>query len=301
MGIYAQSDLACEFFGRVEKTPAGVVMQNEQIGGISVDRLKITDANAAEKIGRPIGKYVTFRGCALHLLSETDEEGLIRLLIGELRGMATQLTEKRMDRTFSVFVVGLGNDELTSDAIGPWTVRRLHATRHLQKETPDLYRDLNCCALSIMAPGVLGKTGIETAEVIKGTVDSVKPDLVILIDALAARDCAHLSSTVQISNVGIYPGSGVGNHRAAIDRQSLGVPVISVGIPTVVRSSTLVYDALRKAGILEPPSALVQVLESGKNFFVSSKESDSVLRAGARILSRAISLAFTEGLSSLYR
>ena len=274
-------------------------MRNEQIGGIAVACLKITTESAAEKIGRPIGTYVTFRGNALHLLSETDEEGLTRLLIGELRGMAGQLTEKRLDRAFSVLVVGLGNDELTSDAIGPWTVRRLHATRHLQIETPDLYRDLNCCALSVMVPGVLGKTGIETVEVIKGTVASVKPDLVILIDALAARSCEHLSSTVQISNVGICPGSGVGNHRAAIDRQSLGVPVISVGIPTVVRSSTLVYDALRKAGILEPPSALVQVLENGENFFVSPKESDSVLRSGARILSRAISLAFTEELSSL--
>ena len=186
MGFFAQSDLACEFFGRVENAPKGCATHTERIGNLTVERTGITADAAARKMGRPIGTYVSFHAGPLHLLSESDEQCLIHLLVGELLGMASGLTGKLIDRSFSVFVAGLGNDELTADAIGPRTVRRLHATRHLQQEASGLYRTLDCCAVSLMAPGVLGQTGIETAEVIRGTVKQVRPDLVVLIDALTA-------------------------------------------------------------------------------------------------------------------
>ena len=172
---------------------------------------------------------------------------LSRLLAGELRGSARRITGKGVDASFGVFVAGLGNAELTADAIGPRTVRLLTATRHLREHAAGLYREAGCAALSALAPGVLGQTGIETVEILRGTVQTVRPDVMLVIDSLAARSCTRLASTVQITDTGISPGSGVGNHRAAINRATVGVPVISVGVPTVVNSATLVYDALSEA------------------------------------------------------
>ena len=192
-------------------------------------------------------------------------------------------------------MAGLGNAELTADAIGPKTVGMLTATRHLREHEGGLYRRLGCSSLSAMAPGVLGQTGIETLELLRGAVRFVRPDIVILVDALAARSCDRLAATVQISDVGISPGSGVGNHRSAITRESLGVPVISVGVPTVVNSATLVYDALTEAGIETIDDSLHKVLKSGRSFFVSPKESDVITHEVARLLSRSIALAFTGG------
>ena len=151
--------------------------------------------------------------------------------------------------------------------------------------------------LSAISPGVLGETGIETLELIRGAVRSVRPDLVIAVDALAARSCSRLATTVQISDSGIVPGSGIGNHRTAITMETLGVPVISVGVPTVVVSSTLVWDALREAGIDEVSSTLRAVLDNGKRFFVSPKESDLISDAVSELLAGAISEAFVGNLS----
>ena len=188
--------------------------------------------------------------------------------------MTQRLTKKAIDSALSVLVAGLGNAGLTADAIGPLTVEGLHVTRHLMDADQALYRSLGCSALSAIAPGVLGQTGVETLELLRGAVRAVKPDVVILIDALAARSCDRMAATVQISDVGISPGSGVGNRRAPIDRETLGVPVISIGVPTVVQSATLVWDALQSAGIQEIDERLEHVLKSGVNFFVSPKESD---------------------------
>ena len=154
-------------------------------------------------------------------------------------------------------------------------------------------------SLSALSPGVLGQTGIETLELLRGTVRSVRPDVMVVVDALAARSCERLASTVQISDTGISPGSGVGNHRAAINRETVGIPVIVLGVPTVVNSSTLVYDALEQAGIHEISPPLRHVLENGKSFFVSPKESDVITEAVSGLLSSAINTAFTGGLSEV--
>ena len=210
--------------------------------------------------------------------------------------MAKRLSGKEISPDFSVCVVGLGNRELTADALGPLVASRLTATRHLRREEDELYRSLKCCLLSSVTPGVLGQTGIETLELLRGTVGSVSPDLVIAVDALAARSGDRLASTVQISDTGICPGSGVGNHRAELSKKTLGVPVISLGIPTVIYSSTLVWDALREAGIEEAGESLHRILENRRSFFVTPKDCDCIVEAGARILSRAIALSFTSRL-----
>ena len=295
MDRYDRSDLACESFSSREGLPMGASHSRERIGGFGILRLRVSSAEASEILQKPCGSYVTVETGRLGALSDDGADRLAHLLAGELRGISARLTGRIPDSEFGVFVAGLGNAELTADAIGPKTVGMLTATRHLREHEGGLYRRLGCSSLSAMAPGVLGQTGIETLEILRGAVRFVRPDVVILVDALAARSCDRLAATVQISDVGISPGSGVGNHRTAITRESLGVPVISVGVPTVVNSATLVYDALTEAGIEEIGDSLHKVLENGRSFFVSPKESDVITHEVAKLLSRSIALAFTGG------
>ena len=172
------------------------------------------------------------------------------------------------------------------------TVSKLTATRHLKEHEPDLYLALGCSSLATVAPGVLGQTGIEALEILRNAVESVHPDLILVIDSLAAGNCQRLATTVQFSNVGIVPGSGVGNHRSAITQETVGVPVISIGVPTVVDSSTLVYDALQLAKIDETDDSLRKVLENGRSFFVSPKECDVIVSHFSKLISKAIELAY---------
>ena len=295
MDRYDRSDLACESFSSYKELPKGASRSSERIGGFGVLRLRVSSPEASEVLQKPCGSYVTVETGRLGSISDDDADRLAHLLAGELRGISARLTGRIPDSEFGVFVAGLGNAELTADAIGPKTVGMLTATRHLREHEGGLYRRLGCSSLSAMAPGVLGQTGIETLELLRGAVRFVRPDIVILVDALAARSCDRLAATVQISDVGISPGSGVGNHRSAITRESLGVPVISVGVPTVVNSATLVYDALTEAGIETIDDSLHKVLKSGRSFFVSPKESDVITHEVARLLSRSIALAFTGG------
>ena len=295
MNRYDRSDLACESFSESDDLPKGAKQISERIGGFGISRLHIFSEEAARALGKPCGTYVTVECGRLGSISENDADCLAHLLAGELRGMASKLTGLVPDADFGVFVAGLGNAELTADAIGPKTVSLLTATRHLREHEGGLYRRLGCSSLSALAPGVLGQTGIETLELLRGAVRYVRPDVVLLIDALAARSCDRLAATVQISDIGISPGSGVGNHRLAITNESLGVPVIALGVPTVVNSSTLVYDALTEAGIHDLDESLRRVLENGRSFFVSLKASDVITHEVARLLSKAIGLAFTAG------
>ena len=296
MKTYENSDLACESFSQTPFRQKGVDVTREQQGELEINRIRIKDREVAREWGKPCGTYVTFTCHRLDRLTREGEETLITLLSGELRSMAAQISGKRPDGSFGVFAVGLGNAELTADAVGPATVENLVATRHLKEHEPLLYDAAGCSLPSALAPGVLGQTGIEAQELIRGVVDKTRPDVVLVIDALAARDCSRLASTVQLSDVGISPGSGVGNHRAAITRETLGVPVIALGVPTVVSSATLVWDALRQAGISKPEGSLREVLENGKSFFVSLKESDVITQKVALLLASAIGKAFSGSL-----
>ncbi len=297
MRDYTKSDLACENMncGTLE-AEHGVRTSEEAEGAFHVQRAEILTKEAADRIGRGIGSYVTLECGRLDQLLTEEKNALIKLLSKEIRDMGARLTKKNFDEDFEVFVAGLGNEELTADAIGPKTVKALTATRHLRTHERSVYRELGCTSLSALSTGVLGQTGIETLEIVRGAVRAVRPDLVLIIDALAARSCSRLASTVQLSTEGILPGAGVGNHRAAINRESLGVPVIAIGVPTVVNSATLVYDALQKAGIEHPDPKLARVLCEGEAFFVSPRESDMIAKRVGEILSSAIGEAFTPTL-----
>ena len=291
-----RSDLACELAAREKKHTSGADWKTREVAGFAISELLISTKEAADSLGKPCGRYLTVECGRIDRLGASDKRALAHLLAGELRGTAQRLTHKAVDSNLSVFVAGLGNADLTPDAIGPQTVRRLTATRHLRQYEGELYRATGCLSLSALSPGVLGQTGIETSELLRGAVNSTHPDVIIAIDALTARSCDRLCATVQLSDTGIEPGSGVGNHRRPITYKSMGVPVIAIGVPTVVNSATLVWDALQKAGIDGEDTRLQKVLESGKSFFVSPKESDLICESIARLFASAIGLAFTEGL-----
>ena len=170
-------------------------------------------------------------------------------------------------------------------------------TRHLKSFDESLYRALGCCELAALSPGVLGQTGVESGELVKCAADRLTPHLLVAVDALAARSCERLASTIQISDGGISPGAGIGNHRMAINRETVGCPVMALGVPTVVDSSTLVWDALEKAGMTGEalPDALTEVLESGRSFIVSPRDCDEMVELTCRLLAKALDIAFGVG------
>ena len=294
MEDYSRSDLACESGGiRRDGGLPEDVYREEEIDGFSVARLHIKDEGYAEMLGKPCGKYVTVSCEKIWLMEEETLRRLAALLAEELRRMCVLISGKQVDRGFGVLVAGLGNSDITPDAIGPDSVRKLNVTRHLRAIDERLYDTVGRCEISAVFPGVLGQTGIETVELIRGAVENAHPDVVLAIDALAARSCERLAATVQLSDNGINPGSGIGNNRKAICRKTVGVPVIALGVPTVVNSSTLVYDALRQAGIDEIRPALRRVLENGRSFFVSPKESDVISDRVSTLIAEAVDMAFT--------
>ena len=192
-------------------------------------------------------------------------------------------------------VVGLGNEEITPDSIGPRAVKKLLVTRHIKGIDPVLYDDAGFGNVAAIVPGVLGQTGIESAEIIKSVCDSIKPKCVVVIDSLASRRLARLATTVQISNGGISPGSGVSNKRAELSDRTLGVPVISIGVPTVVDAATLAYDLLEEHKG-QPDEEFAEIIErvlagDGKNMFVTPKDNDVIAIETAKLLSTAINLA----------
>lgn len=231
-----RTDLALEAVGAGQPLP-GVEMQEERGDGYVVTRVTVLDQQAADRLGKPPGRYVTIESPGFRRRDRQLQERVSRVLARELAAMLPD----RPDASF--FVVGLGNWNATPDSLGPEVVHRLLVTRHLHDYVPaDLRGGLR--SVAALAPGVLGLTGIETGDVIRGIVREIRPDVVIAVDALAARNIERIMTTIQIADTGIHPGSGVGNHRAAVTRESLGIPVVAIGVPTVVHAHTIAYDTL---------------------------------------------------------
>ena len=206
---------------------------------IKVSRVKITNENGEQAIGKPKGTYITIDLSDLRIAQDEDIQKASDVLSDELKHILDNHISKKDD----ILVVGLGNIYVTPDALGPKVINEIDVTRHIIKYLPQ-YIDENARPVTAMAPGVLGTTGIETVEILKGVVDNVKPKLLIVIDALASRSIDRISSTIQISDTGIVPGAGVGNTRKEISQNTLGIPVVALGIPTVVESAVLVNDCL---------------------------------------------------------
>ena len=218
----------------------GIETTEEQINeNIRVERVKIANANGEQAIGKPIGNYITIDVKKLKLAGEDDIQKASEVVSKELRN----LIDKHIQKQEEILVVGLGNVYVTPDSLGPKVINEIDVTRHLINYLPQ-YVEEGTRPVCAVAPGVLGTTGIETMEILKGIIDNTKPKLVMVIDALASRSIDRISSTIQISDTGIVPGAGVGNTRKEISQSTLGIPVIAIGVPTVVELATLVSDGI---------------------------------------------------------
>lgn len=224
----------------IENEVNGVETEEEQISEkVKVTRVKITNEEGQQAIGKVKGSYITIDIKKINLLTDEEMQEASNTLANELKKLIGEKVQFKED----ILVVGLGNEEVTPDALGPNVIKDIEVTRHIINYLPQ-YIDKNARPVSAIAPGVLGTTGIETLEIIKGVVEHTKPKLLIVIDALASRSMERISSTIQISNTGIVPGAGVGNTRKELTENSLGIPVIALGIPTVVETAVVVNDAL---------------------------------------------------------
>ena len=218
----------------------GIESTEEQINeNIKVSRVKITNQNGEKAIGKSIGNYITIDVKKLKVATDEDIQKTAETSTDELKKIIDMHTDKQGD----ILIVGLGNIYVTPDALGPKVINEIDVTRHIIKYLPQ-YVEEGTRPVSAISPGVLGTTGIETVEILKGIVENIKPKLLIVIDALASRSIERISSTIQISDTGIVPGAGVGNTRQEISQGSLGIPVVAIGIPTVVESAVLVNDCL---------------------------------------------------------
>ena len=305
-----RTDLALErrdIYKKVNKLQEidGVESTEEDINeNIKVSRVKIANENGEKALGKAIGNYVTIDVKKLKIAGEEEIQKTSEVLSNELRKMIDLHTDKQGE----LLIVGLGNIYVTPDALGPKVINEIDVTRHVIKYLPQ-YVEEGTRPVSAISPGVLGTTGIETVEILKGIVDNVKPKLLIVIDALASRSIDRISSTIQISDTGIVPGAGVGNTRQEISQNSLGIPVIAVGIPTVVELATLVSDGIdifidrlqEKAESNEYLNKLQQndkyeevkeALNVGEyNMIVTPKEIDDLIENMKDIVARGINFA----------
>lgn len=259
----------------------GVAAGQEALEGLPVTHVEILDETGAQALGKPVGRYYTLDVSALW---RREEDAPRRCAQAAAKLLAPLLPEEG-----PILVAGLGNRAMTPDALGSLTADHLLVTRHLGELLPGLR------PVAALAAGVLGDTGVEAAEWIRGTAERIHPVAVVAVDALAAGDLDRLCSSVQISDVGLIPGSGVGNHRKALTEEVLGVPVISVGVPTVVDAATVAVHILEEAG--KPPEDCAALRGRGSKLFVTPDGIDRQIRELSALLAQAVSLALQPGLT----
>lgn len=300
-----RTDLALETrekFMEEHVTVPGVYVTERQTddGRMHISMVEIRHQAASEKMEKPMGHYVTIEIHDIVHTSEEEREKIIEETGLELRKMIHHRKSKR------VLAVGLGNREVTPDSLGPLVTDRLFITRHLLKEFGDSFLSLGeneereSIYLSAVAPGVMAQTGMEAVEIVRAIAEQTQIDLVLVVDALAARSIARVNSTIQLTDTGICPGSGIGNHRNAINEQSIGCPVIAIGVPTVVNADTIVKDCMRllmkqKGTKHEQMEGWFQKLDAGnmmETMFVTPKSIDEEVRLMSDLVAGAINECF---------
>lgn len=314
-----RTDLALEEKERFESDQVevqGVVLEEEydKEREIRVTTVRIETENGAKTMGKPVGTYLTIEAPNL----SSPDEGIHREVSEELAKYLIEVMKKiipESEHDKEVLVIGLGNRQATPDALGPYVADNLNVTRHIVKEYGKYaaLEEMNC-VVSAIVPGVMAQTGMETAEIIKGVVRETKPDLLIVIDALAARNSRRLNRTIQIADTGINPGSGVGNYRNAITKETIGVPVIAIGVPTVVDAVTIVSDtmenllsaletseSLKGVGLVlggyseaEKYELIKELIAPNLNsMFMTSKDIDETVKRLSYTISEGLNLAFS--------
>jgi spore protease len=294
------TDLAVEAIRPPERIP-GVAVEEDRRGLLQISRVRIESEEAELRVGKRRGRYITLEAPGLRRRNAALQEDTARALADELRSFLPQEADAE------ILVVGLGNWNATPDALGPRVVGDLLITRHLREQVPEDLRG-GLRSLCAIAPGVLGTTGIETGEIIRAIVDRIKPDAMIAVDALASRSIDRIAATIQLADTGIHPGSGVGNDRGDLSSETLGVPVIAIGVPTVVHAFTIASDtvdlltrriprraefaALRAMSAEEKRRLIAEVLTpSVGDLMVTPKEIDVLIEDMSRIIAAGINAA----------
>ena len=315
-----RTDLALE-------TRERFVSDHVEIPGVSVEetydeereirttRVVVETENGAKIMGKPVGTYLTIEAPNMAVPDEDYHREISKKLAEDIKELVPERKEE-----VSVLVVGLGNREVTPDALGPYVADHLHVTRHIVKEYGKYAMGKDQVYLvSAVVPGVTGQTGMETLEIVKGVVEETEPDFVVAIDALAARNSKRLNRTIQITDTGICPGSGVGNHRLALNSETLGVKVIGIGVPTVVDAVTIVNDTMENFIVaLESSELLKSVGETLRSYneaekqelireliaphlngmYMTPKNIDDTIKRVSFTISEALNILFSEGTAS---
>lgn len=298
--LQSRTDLAMESFeGSGQESMPGVQVNHWDAADIQITEVIITDDDSARQLGKPCGNYLTLE-CSL--LRERDPDARLAMAALLAEEIARILPRENPDAP--TLVVGLGNRSITPDSLGPLAVDRTLVTRHMMNSSFAQSGMHSVCAI---APGVLGITGIETIEMVESLVGALKPRAILCIDSLAARDSRRIGSTIQLTNTGIQPGAGVGNHRKPLTLESLGTPVISVGMPTVIYAATLARDAFawlsRKNGDPEPHDSALEDMERALlnveigEMIVTPREIDALIQDAAGIIATGINRALQPELS----
>lgn len=292
-----RTDLAMENSEKFEKDHVeipGVAIsrQKDEQRELTTTRVRIETERAARIMEKPIGTYITMEAPSLSVSDEDYHREISTVLADHLRNLLPA-------DTASVLVVGLGNAEITPDALGPSVISNLSINRHLIREYgPVSSNSSSNILISALSPGVMAQTGMEALEILQGVADTTSPDAVIVIDALAARDINRLNCTIQLTDTGISPGSGVGNHRRALNQKTLGVPVIGIGVPTVVDAGTIVFDAISNLLEALEESEIEEFLAelispSLRSMFVTPKEIDLTIKRLSYTISEGINIALS--------
>lgn len=295
-----RTDLAIEARDMMKETEEinGVVSYKEEKEDVVITTVDITNDEGAKIIGKPEGRYITIESNRLKNLDPDESECMSYFLKDELLKLLPQ------EKAEKILIAGLGNRNITPDALGPEVVSKIMVTSHLKKYIPELI-DEELSSVCAISPGVMGITGIETGEIISGIVNKVKPGVIIAIDALASRSPTRISRTIQLTDTGIIPGSGVGNTRKALNRETLGVPVISIGVPMVVDAVSLAFDVMKKASeIFTADEIENKVFNSLKeeelNYMVTPKEIDNIINHISNVIANGINLALHPGIDMEY-
>lgn len=279
----------------------GVIENVEELdNNVKINTIIIKDQNGAQRVGKPIGTYVTIQSPPLKINDPYVKEEIIQAMAKSMQQLVGNLTP---DQT--VLLVGLGNWRATPDSLGPKFIEYSPITRHYHQYAPQALVEGMRPTCGI-APGVLGITGLETFEVIKGVVDSVKPALLVVVDALAAQNVERIGTTIQMSNTGIQPGSGIGNARHAITQEALGVPVIAIGCPTIVNAAVIADQAVRRYCLdygltyddLRSRNSIQEIVSFyGGSLGVTPKEIDEIIENSARIIAMGVATSLFPGIS----
>ncbi len=300
-----RTDLAIEVresFPKDDVEIEGVLLQKERCEEVWVTTVEIRNESGAKYMKKPIGTYVTLEfpmGSYQTEELKKSRETVVLQIKRVIQKLIHQIEEDKGKKCTLLFISGLGNRFATPDALGPYVLENITMNRHVKREFGDVF-DIKESVLCGIAPGVMSQTGMESREILKGIVERVKPDVLLVIDSLASRSVNRLCRTIQITNTGISPGAGIGNNRNKINNETIGVPVIAIGVPTVVDAGTIIYEALENALSKEgyQEEEIFQFFQSitskeTKDLFVTPKDIDEEIRQVGMMIAEGVS-AYTK-------